>query len=123
MSTLEILSKKLKFVELDTMVKMSKALKDVQPELEKLRQKAVSKVFIISCNKLKLILITSLLSCVFFVLCHLILKCSLYPVLNINVYHMYISHGCFYVIACLCTNLFTYDLMLARIPHAFFAMF
>lgn len=44
MSTLEILSKKVKFVEVDPMVKMSKALKDVQPELEKLRQKAVSKV-------------------------------------------------------------------------------
>jgi hypothetical protein len=44
MRTLEILSKKLKFVEVDPMVKASKALKDVQPELEKLRQKAVSKV-------------------------------------------------------------------------------
>ncbi|KAH0988727.1 hypothetical protein GBA52_000210 [Prunus armeniaca] len=44
MRTLEILSKKLKFVEVDLMVKTSKALKDVQPELEKLRQKAVSKV-------------------------------------------------------------------------------
>ena len=44
MKTLEILSKKLKFVDMDLMVKMSKALKDVQPELEKLRQKAVSKV-------------------------------------------------------------------------------
>lgn len=44
MRTLEILSKKLKFVEIDTMVKTSKALNDVQPELEKLRQKAVSKV-------------------------------------------------------------------------------
>ncbi|OVA01071.1 Vps52/Sac2 [Macleaya cordata] len=44
MRTLEILSKKLKFVEVDTMVQSSKALKDVQPELEKLRQKAVSKV-------------------------------------------------------------------------------
>ncbi|KAG5056225.1 hypothetical protein JHK85_008735 [Glycine max] len=43
MRTLEILSKKLKFVEVDPMVKASKALKDVQPELEKLRQKAVSK--------------------------------------------------------------------------------
>ncbi|KAL0404739.1 UNVERIFIED_CONTAM: Vacuolar protein sorting-associated protein 52 A [Sesamum radiatum] len=43
MRTLEILSKKLKFVETDTMVKNSKALNDVQPELEKLRQKAVSK--------------------------------------------------------------------------------
>ena len=45
MRTLEILSKKLKFVEVDPMVKASKALKDVQPELEKVRQKAVSKVF------------------------------------------------------------------------------
>ena len=44
MRTLEILSKKLKFVEVDPMVKASKALKDVQPELEKVRQKAVSKV-------------------------------------------------------------------------------
>nr|GMN68898.1 hypothetical protein TIFTF001_037949 [Ficus carica]GMN68904.1 hypothetical protein TIFTF001_037955 [Ficus carica] len=52
MSTLEILSKKLKFVELETMVKMSKALKDVQPELEKLRQKAVSKVFDFIVQKL-----------------------------------------------------------------------
>ncbi|KAK6940405.1 Vps52 [Dillenia turbinata] len=43
MRTLEILSKKLKFVDVDTMVKTSKALKDVQPELERLRQKAVSK--------------------------------------------------------------------------------
>lgn len=44
MRTIEVLSKKLKFVEVDPMVKASKALKDVQPELEKLRQKAVSKV-------------------------------------------------------------------------------
>lgn len=44
MRTLEILSKKLKFIEVDSMVKVSKALKDVHPELEKLRQKAVSKV-------------------------------------------------------------------------------
>ncbi|KAK6126981.1 hypothetical protein DH2020_039270 [Rehmannia glutinosa] len=43
MRTLEILSKKLKFVEVDATVKTSKALNDVQPELEKLRQKAVSK--------------------------------------------------------------------------------
>ncbi|CAI8603256.1 unnamed protein product [Vicia faba] len=50
--TLEILSKKLKFVEVDTMVKASKALKDVQPELEKLRQKAVSKVFDFIVQKL-----------------------------------------------------------------------
>lgn len=45
MRTLEILSKKLKFVEADPVVKISKALKDAQPELEKLRQKAISKVF------------------------------------------------------------------------------
>ncbi|XP_068662145.1 vacuolar protein sorting-associated protein 52 A isoform X2 [Aristolochia californica] len=50
--TLEILSKKLKFVEVDLMVKNSKALKDVQPELEKLRQKAVSKVFEFVVQKL-----------------------------------------------------------------------
>ena len=48
MRTLEILSKKLKFVEADSLVKTSNALKDVQPELEKLRQKAVSKVFFLS---------------------------------------------------------------------------
>ncbi|KAK9110854.1 hypothetical protein Sjap_018914 [Stephania japonica] len=52
MRTLEILSKKLKFVEVDPMVKSSKALKDVQPELEKLRQKAVSKVFEFIVQKL-----------------------------------------------------------------------
>lgn len=44
MRTLEILSKKLKFVVVDLTVKTSMALKDVQPELERLRQKAVSKV-------------------------------------------------------------------------------
>ena len=44
MRTLEILSKKLKFVGVDPLVKTSMALKDVQPELERLRQKAVSKV-------------------------------------------------------------------------------
>lgn len=44
MRTLEILSKKLKFVAVDSTVKTSMALKDVQPELERLRQKAVSKV-------------------------------------------------------------------------------
>ncbi|XP_020574355.1 vacuolar protein sorting-associated protein 52 A-like [Phalaenopsis equestris] len=42
---LEILSKKLRLVEEDSMIKGSKALKDVQPELERLRQKAVLKVF------------------------------------------------------------------------------
>ncbi|XP_059449274.1 vacuolar protein sorting-associated protein 52 A-like isoform X2 [Corylus avellana] len=52
MRTLEILSKKLKFVDVDPMVKASKALKDVQPELEKLRQKAVSKVFDFIVQKL-----------------------------------------------------------------------
>lgn len=52
MRTLEILSKKLKFVEVDSMVKTSNALKDVQPELEKLRQKAVSKVFEFIVQKL-----------------------------------------------------------------------
>lgn len=52
MRTLEILSKKLKFVEVDPMVKASKALKDVQPELEKLRQKAVSKVYDFIVQKL-----------------------------------------------------------------------
>ncbi|KAL0906542.1 hypothetical protein M5K25_025044 [Dendrobium thyrsiflorum] len=50
--TLEILSKKLKFVEEDSMIKVSKALKDVQPELERLRQKAVSKVFDFMVQKL-----------------------------------------------------------------------
>ncbi|KAH7530046.1 hypothetical protein JRO89_XSUnG0024900 [Xanthoceras sorbifolium] len=52
MRTLEMLSKKLKFVEVDPMVKTSKALKDVQPELEKLRQKAISKVFDFIVQKL-----------------------------------------------------------------------
>ncbi|GLT80319.1 hypothetical protein SLA2020_517650 [Shorea laevis] len=52
MRTLEILSKKLKFVEVDPTMKASKALKDVQPELEKLRQKAVSKVFDFIVQKL-----------------------------------------------------------------------
>ncbi|XP_030935598.1 vacuolar protein sorting-associated protein 52 A-like [Quercus lobata] len=52
MRTLEILSKKLKFVEVDPMVKASKALKDVQPELEKVRQKAISKVFDFIVQKL-----------------------------------------------------------------------
>lgn len=54
MKTLEILSKKLKFVEVDSMVKTSKALNDVQPELEKLRQKAVSKVCSSSSSREKL---------------------------------------------------------------------
>ncbi|PNT77247.1 hypothetical protein BRADI_1g59910v3 [Brachypodium distachyon] len=45
MRTLDILSKKIKFIEADSMVKSSKALKDVQPEVERLRQKAVSKIF------------------------------------------------------------------------------
>ncbi|KAJ0454744.1 putative cullin repeat-like-containing domain superfamily [Helianthus annuus] len=50
--SLEILSKKLKFVEVDSMVKTSNALKDVQPELERLRQKAISKVFEFMIQKL-----------------------------------------------------------------------
>ncbi|XP_015690866.1 vacuolar protein sorting-associated protein 52 A isoform X1 [Oryza brachyantha] len=45
MKTLETLSRKIKFIEADAMVKSSKALKDVQPEVERLRQKAVSKIF------------------------------------------------------------------------------
>ncbi|XP_039134787.1 LOW QUALITY PROTEIN: vacuolar protein sorting-associated protein 52 A-like [Dioscorea cayenensis subsp. rotundata] len=45
LKTLESLSKQLKFPEVDSMVKPSKALKDVQSELERLRQQAVSKVF------------------------------------------------------------------------------
>ncbi|TYG70015.1 hypothetical protein ES288_D05G278200v1 [Gossypium darwinii] len=53
MRTLDILSKKLKFVDTDPMVKDSKALKDVQPELEKLRQKAVSKMFDFIVQKLQ----------------------------------------------------------------------
>lgn len=52
MRTLEILSKKLKYVEVDLTVKSSKALKDVQPEMEKLRQKAVSKVYDFIVQKL-----------------------------------------------------------------------
>ncbi|KAI8568665.1 hypothetical protein RHMOL_Rhmol02G0218300 [Rhododendron molle] len=52
MRTLEIMSKKLKFVEVDSMVKTSVALKDVLPELERLRQKAVSKVFEFIVQKL-----------------------------------------------------------------------
>nr|GMD72505.1 vacuolar protein sorting-associated protein 52 A-like [Ipomoea batatas] len=46
MKTFEILSKNLKFAEGVPMVKSSKALKDVQPELEKLRQKSISKLII-----------------------------------------------------------------------------
>ncbi|KAF3772392.1 Vacuolar sorting-associated protein 52 A [Nymphaea thermarum] len=52
MKTLEVLSKKLKFIEADAMVKMSKALKDIQPELERLRQKAVSKAYEFIVQKL-----------------------------------------------------------------------
>lgn len=53
MRTLEILSKKLKFVTADPTVKTSTALKDVQPELERLRQKAVSKVFLLTTKMMK----------------------------------------------------------------------
>ncbi|XP_010525606.1 PREDICTED: vacuolar protein sorting-associated protein 52 A isoform X2 [Tarenaya hassleriana] len=50
--TLEILSKKLKFIEMDPVVKCSKSLRDVEPELEKLRQKAISKVYDFIVQKL-----------------------------------------------------------------------
>ncbi|GAA0149529.1 membrane traffic protein [Lithospermum erythrorhizon] len=52
MRMLETLSKKIKYVEMDPTVKISKAWKDVQPELEKLRQKAVSKVYDFMVQKL-----------------------------------------------------------------------
>lgn len=52
MRTLEILSKKLKFVQVDPMVRSSTALNDVQPELERLKQKAVSKIFDFIVQKL-----------------------------------------------------------------------
>ncbi|GJM84882.1 hypothetical protein PR202_ga00594 [Eleusine coracana subsp. coracana] len=45
--SLEILSKKLKFVQTDPLINASKALKDVKTELERLRQRALSKV---SCH-------------------------------------------------------------------------
>lgn len=45
MRTLEILSRKLKFIEIDTLAKTSKMITDVHPELEKLHQRAVSKVY------------------------------------------------------------------------------
>lgn len=51
--TLQILSKKLKYVEVDPMAKTSAALKDVEPELERLRQKAVSKGFDFIVQKLQ----------------------------------------------------------------------
>ncbi|PIA59635.1 hypothetical protein AQUCO_00400494v1 [Aquilegia coerulea] len=52
MRTLEILSRKLKFVEVDPMVRSSKAVKGVQPELERLRHKAVSKILEFVVQKL-----------------------------------------------------------------------
>ncbi|KAJ3690188.1 hypothetical protein LUZ61_019352 [Rhynchospora tenuis] len=53
LKSLEVLSKKLKFVEVDLMINASMALKDVKPELERLKQKAVAKVsqFIIEMFK------------------------------------------------------------------------
>ncbi|CAL4934005.1 unnamed protein product [Urochloa decumbens] len=42
--SLEILSKKLKFVQVNPLINASKALKDINQELERLRQKALSKV-------------------------------------------------------------------------------
>ncbi|XP_057766628.1 vacuolar protein sorting-associated protein 52 A [Salvia miltiorrhiza] len=50
--TLEILSRKLQFVESDSMLKTSKVITNVQPEVEKLHQKAVSKVFDFIIQKL-----------------------------------------------------------------------
>jgi vacuolar protein sorting-associated protein 52 len=44
MKTLETLSKKIKFLDADPMIKTAGALRDVQPEAERLRQKAASKV-------------------------------------------------------------------------------
>nr|CAB3499333.1 unnamed protein product [Digitaria exilis] len=44
--SLEILSKKLKFVQVDPLINASNALKDIKQELERLRQKALSKVSI-----------------------------------------------------------------------------
>ncbi|KAL6643247.1 hypothetical protein ACP70R_021428 [Stipagrostis hirtigluma subsp. patula] len=41
--SLEILSKKLKFVQVDPLINASQALKEIKEELERLRQKAVSK--------------------------------------------------------------------------------
>ncbi|KAF0930194.1 hypothetical protein E2562_030844 [Oryza meyeriana var. granulata] len=41
---LEILSKKLRFSQVDPMINASKSLKDIKPELERLLQKALSKV-------------------------------------------------------------------------------
>ncbi|WVZ59397.1 hypothetical protein U9M48_009543 [Paspalum notatum var. saurae] len=41
--SLEILSKKLRFVQVNPLINASKALKDIKQELERLRQKAVSK--------------------------------------------------------------------------------
>jgi len=51
--TLQMLSKKLKFIEVDPMAKTSAALKDVQPEFERLRQKAISKGFDFIVQKLQ----------------------------------------------------------------------
>lgn len=42
--SLEILSRKLKFVQVDPLINASKALNDINQELERLRQKALSKV-------------------------------------------------------------------------------
>ncbi|KAL6883312.1 hypothetical protein ACP4OV_010726 [Aristida adscensionis] len=42
--SLEILSKKLKFVQVDPLINASKALKEIKAELDRLRQKALSKV-------------------------------------------------------------------------------
>ncbi|KAM0942229.1 hypothetical protein DsansV1_C15g0136061 [Dioscorea sansibarensis] len=52
LKTLEALGKRLKFDEVDSIFKTSKALKDIQTQLERLRQKAVSKVFEFIMQKL-----------------------------------------------------------------------
>jgi hypothetical protein len=73
MKTLETLSKKIKFIDADPMVKSSKALKDVQPEVERLRQKAVSKVwktiFIFSSCWHSIVHLTLASFCCFLCLC------------------------------------------------------
>ncbi|GAB4861175.1 Vacuolar protein sorting-associated protein 52 [Ancistrocladus abbreviatus] len=52
MRTLLLLSRKLKFVDGDHLIKTSEVLKDVQPELDRLRQKAALKVFRFFVQKL-----------------------------------------------------------------------
>lgn len=42
--SLNMLSKKLRFAQVDPLINASKALKDIKQELERLRKKALSKV-------------------------------------------------------------------------------